>query len=106
MLDATARSPLRWTARTGFSAFVHLAHSAANLVLTLFVPGTAGSALRYAWGVGAFFSFMTLLLLLRLGNYEGTTEAEVGKLIRQGYWVATSIYLCLLAASLYLLLAR
>lgn len=93
----------RWNKRTAFSAFVHLMHSAAILVLTLFVRAPAGPVLRYAWGVGAFFSVITLLVLLRVGSYAGTTEEEVGKLIRQGYWAATGIYLCLLAASLVLI---
>src|SRR5689334_1256448 len=90
----------RWNRRTAFSAFVHLMHSAAILVLTLLVPAPAGPVLRYAWGVGALFSAITLLVLLRVGSYAGTTEEEVGKLIRRGYWVATGIYLCLLAVSL------
>src|SRR5690242_4884918 len=57
----------RWNKRTAFSAFVHLMHSAAILVLTLFVRAPAGPVLRYAWGVGAFFSVITLLVLLRVG---------------------------------------
>lgn len=84
-----------------FSATVHLMHSAAILVLTLFVPGSAGTYLRYVWGVAAFFSGMALLLVLRVGSYEGTTDKEVGELIRRGYWVATGLYLSLLAASLF-----
>jgi hypothetical protein len=52
-------------------------HAAAIFVLTLFVPGAAGPWLRYAWGVGAFFSLMALLLLLRVGSYEGTTDEEI-----------------------------
>jgi hypothetical protein len=96
--------PMRWTRSTAFSAFVHLAHSAAIFTLTLFVRAPAGRWLQYAWCVGAFFSLMALLLLLRVGSYEGTTDEEVGRLIRQGYWVATVLYLCLLAASLFFLL--
>jgi hypothetical protein len=92
---------MRWNARTAFSATVHVVHSAAIFTLTLFVPGAAGPVLRYIWSVGAMFSGIGLLLLLRVGSYEGTTEEEVGDLIRRGYWVATGLYLCLLAASLY-----
>ena len=92
---------MRWNRNTAFSAIVHLMHSAAILALTLFVPGGAGSYLRYVWSVAVVFSGLSLLLLLRVGSYEGTTEEEVGQLIRRGYWVATSLYLCLLAASLY-----
>ena len=99
--DANPSSTMRWSGRTAFSATVHLAHSALILVLTLFVPGAAGLYLRCVWGVGAMFSGLALLLLLRVGSYEGTTEEEVGQLIRRGYWVATSLYLCLLAISLY-----
>ena len=95
--------PTRWERGLAFSAFVHLLHSAVIFLLTLFVPPPAGLYLRYAWGVGAFFSVMTLLLLLRVGSYEGTNDAEVGRLIRQGYWVATGIYLLMLAVSLFLL---
>lgn len=98
---ADSSSSMRWNARTGFSATVHLMHSALILVLTLFVPGAAGQYLRYVWGVAALFSGMGLILLLRIGSYEGTTEEEVGELIRRGYWVATGLYLCLLAISLY-----
>ena len=83
------------------SAGVHLLHSAAIFVLTLFVPGTAGPYLRYVWAVAAFFSVMALLVLLRVGNYQGTTDDEVGGLIRRAYWVATGLYLSLLAASLF-----
>ena len=86
-----------------FSAFVHLSHAAAIFVLTLFVRDPHGTVLRTIWAVAALFSVLTLLVLLRLGSYEGTTEEEVGKLIRQGYWVATGVYLCLLAASLFLI---
>ncbi|AXQ28548.1 hypothetical protein D0B54_07560 [Solimonas sp. K1W22B-7] len=85
------------------SATVHLLHSAAVLALTLFVPDPAGPYLRYVWGLAVFFSGMALLLLLRVGSYEGTTDEEVGDLIRRSYWVATLLYLCLLAASLYFL---
>ncbi len=95
---------MRWNRRTAFSAIVHLTHSATILILTFFVPGGVGPYLRYVWGVAAFFSGIGLLLLLRVGSYEGTTEEEVGRLIRQGYWVATGLYLCLLAISLYLIL--
>lgn len=63
-------------------------------------PAPAGPYLRYVWAVAAFFSGMALLQLLRVGSYEGTTDEEVDGLIRQGYWVATGLYLCLLAASL------
>lgn len=91
----------RWNARMAVSATVHLLHSLAILVLTLFVPGSPGSYLTSIWGVAAFFSVMCLLLLLRVGSYEGTTDEEVGSLIRRGYWVATGIYLSLLAASLF-----
>lgn len=101
---STEAWPTRWNARTGVSAVVHLLHSTAILVLTLFVPGSAGPHLRYVWCVAAFFSVMALLLLLRVGSYEGTTDAEVAGLIRQSYWVATGLYLCLLAASLFLML--
>lgn len=93
----------RWNRRTAFSAFVHLTHSAAIFVLTLFVPAPAGPVLRYVWGVAAFFSAVTLLVLLRVGSYAGTTEEEVGQLIRRGYWVATVTYLGLLAVSLVLI---
>ena len=98
--------PARWNRGLAFSAFVHLMHSAAIFLLTLFVPAPAGPYLRYIWGVGAFFSVMTLLLLLRVGSYEGTNDKEVARLIRQGYWVATGIYLCLLAASLVFIFLR
>jgi len=94
---------MRWNVRTAFSAIVHLLHCAAIFVLTLFVPGAAGPYLRGVWGVGAFFSGMGLLLLLRVGSYEGTTEEEVAQLIRRGYWVATALYLSLLVVSLYLI---
>lgn len=100
MTEATDWERPRWNRRTAFSAFVHLMHSAVILLLTLFVHGAAGRMLRYAWGVGAFFSVVTLLVLLRVGSYAGTTEEEVGQLIRRGYWTATGIYLCLLAVSL------
>lgn len=92
---------MRWNARMAVSATIHLLHSLAILVLTLFVPGRPGTWLTSIWGVGAFFSAMGLLLVLRVGSYEGTTDEEVGELVRRGYWVATSIYLSLLAASLF-----
>lgn len=92
---------MRWNGRIAVSAGVHLLHSAAILVLTLFVPGKSGPWLRYAWGIGVFFSVMALLLVLRVGSYQGTTDAEVGQLVRRSYWVATTIYLGLLAASLW-----
>ena len=95
---------MRWNARSAVSTTVHLMHSAAVLVLTLFVPPPAGPWLRYVWVAAAFFSVMALILLLRLGDYEGTTDEEVGSLIRQSYWVATGLYLCLLAASLFFIL--
>ena len=95
--------PMRWNRGLAFSAFVHLMHSAAIFLLILFVPAHARPYLQYLWCVGAFFSVMTLLVLLRVGSYEGTNDAEVGRLIRQGYWVATGLYLSLLAASLYLI---
>ena len=92
---------MRWNRRIAVSAGVHLLHSAAILVLTLFVPGKSGPWLRYSWAIGAFFSVMALLLVLRVGSYRGTTDEEIGQLIRRSYWVATTIYLGLLAASLY-----
>ena len=73
-------------------------------MLTLLVTAPVGPYLRCVWAVAAFFSVMGLLLLLRVGSYEGTTDDEVGDLIRQGYWVATGLYLCLLAASLFFIL--
>lgn len=91
---------MRWNTRMAVSAVVHLLHSAAVFLPTLFVPAPAGPYLRYVWAVAAFFSGMALLQLLRVGSYEGTTDEEVDGLIRQGYWVATGLYLCLLAASL------
>ncbi|MBV9890255.1 MAG: hypothetical protein JO090_05135 [Rhizobacter sp.] len=94
----------RWNPRMAFSAIVHLMHSAAILLLTLFVPGDAGFYLRCVWAVAATYSVMGLLMLLRVGSYEGTTDEEVGGLIRKGYWVATGLYLCLLAVSLYFIL--
>lgn len=97
---------MRWNARSARSAAVHLAHSAAVLVLTLLVPPPAGPWLRYVWMAAAFFSVMALILLLRLGDYEGTTDEEVGSLIRQSYWVATGTYLSLLAISLYFILRQ
>jgi hypothetical protein len=95
---------MRWTQRTAVSATVHLLHSAAILVLIQFVPGRTGAFLPYVWSVAAFFSVMALLLLLRVGSYQGTTDEEVGQLIRRGYWVATGIYLGLLAVSLFFIL--
>jgi len=92
--------PMRWNARMAVSAAVHLMHAAAILVLIQFVPGPVGEYLQYVWAVAAFFSVMALLVLLRVGSYRGTTEEEVGALIRRAYWVATGTYLCLLAASL------
>lgn len=97
---------MRWNRSMAFSAFVHLLHSGAIFLLTWFVSAPAGPVLRYLWGVGAFFSVMILLLLLRVGSYEGTTEQEVGRLIRHGYWVATTTYLLLLATSLYFIFIR
>lgn len=105
-LGSTEVWPTRFSRGIAFSAFVHFLHSAAILALVLFVPAPAGAWLRGAWAIGAFFSATTLLVLLRVGSYEGTNDAEVARLIRQGYWVATSIYLGLLAASLFFLLAR
>lgn len=93
--------PNRWNARVAWSATVHLAHSAAILALTLFVPDRAGFWLRCVWGVGAFFSASALLLLLRVGSYQGTTDEEIGSLIRRSYWTATALYLGLLAVSLF-----
>jgi hypothetical protein len=94
---------MRFNARMAFSAFVHLLHCAAIFVLLLLVPGTAGTVLRSVWAVALFFSALTFLVLLRVGSYQGTTEEEVGQLIRRGYWTATGLYLGLLAAALYFL---
>lgn len=102
--NTTQSWEMRWNGRMAVSAAVHLLHSTAILVLTLFVPGSAGSYLRYVWCVAAFFSGMALLLLLRVGSYQGTTEEEVGRLIRESYWVATGLYLCLLAVSLFFII--
>ena len=106
MADRPDSSPwsMRWSAQMAVSATVHLLHCAAIFVLTLFVPAPAGPYLRLAWAIGAFFSVMALLLVLRVGSYEGTTDDEVGGLIRQSYWIATGLYLCLLAVSLYFIL--
>lgn len=105
-LGETRAWDMRWNRSMAFSALVHLLHSAAIFVLTWFVSAPAGPVMRYLWCIGAFFSVTILLLLLRIGSYEGTTEEEVGRLIRQGYWVATTIYLSLLAASLYFIFIR
>lgn len=92
---------MRWNKRMAASATVHLLHSAAIFALILFVPRPLGPYLPYVWAVAAFFSVMALLVLLRVGSYRGTTEEEVGALIRRAYWVATLTYLCLLAVSLF-----
>ena len=104
MDGAETWSSMRWNRQMAVSATVHLLHSAAVLVLTLFVPNPAGSYLRIIWAAAAFFSVMGLLLVLRVGSYEGTTDQEVGGLIRRAYWLATGTYLCLLVASVYFLL--
>lgn len=85
------------------SAIVHLLHSVAILALTQFVPGRTGPWLKYAWGIGALFSVLGLLLLLRVGNYDGITDEEVGQLVRSCYWIATGIYLSLLVISLFVI---
>ena len=106
MATQTTTWGTHWNARMAWSAFVHLLHSAAILVLTLFVPGDAGAWLKYVWVVGALFSALALMLLVRVGNYEGITDEEVGQLVRRSYWVATAVYLSLLGTSLYLILRR
>lgn len=91
--------PDRWNARVAWSATVHLAHSAAIFLLLLFTPASLRPWLQAAWALGAFFSGSALALLLRIGDYEGISDEEVGSLIRRSYWVATGLYLGLLLIS-------
>src|SRR5262245_19521199 len=92
---------MRWNRGMAVSAGVHLLHSAAIFLLILFVPAPADTWLRSIWLVAAFFTGMGLLVLLRVGSYAGTTDEEIGGLIRRAYWTATGLYLSLLAASLF-----
>lgn len=92
---------MRWNARMARSAIVHFVHSALILLLTRLAPDPESAWLTGAWCVGVFFSGLALLLLLRVGSYVGTTEEEIGRLIRGCYWVATTLYLSLLVISLY-----
>jgi hypothetical protein len=94
---------MRWNARMAWSAAVHITHALAVLALIFFVPGRASHYLTWAWGAAATFSTLGVLMLLRVGSYAGTTEQEVGQLIRRCYWSATVTYLGLLATSLVLI---
>lgn len=95
---------LRWSAQAAFTVFVHLLHSAVILGLTFLVHPSAGTVLRWGWALAACFSLLTLLVFLRVGSFRGTTEEEIGTLVRRGYWTATITYLCLAVVCLFLIL--